>query len=135
MAQVVTLFFDLGELRGYQYHTGLVFAALIDGVGHAVANGGRFDGIGEAFGRARPATGFSANVKAILQKAESQSEAPKILAPALANNEQDISLLEAINTLRQQGNVVVQALPQSDSNGQFEKQLILQNGQWQLSDR
>lgn len=130
----ITLFFDLGELRGYQYHTGLVFGALIDGVGHAVANGGRFDGIGEAFGRARPATGFSANVKAILQKANNKSETPKILAPALANNEQDISLLEAISTLRQQGHVVVQALTQSPESEQFEKQLILQNGQWQLSD-
>lgn len=130
----ITLFFDLGELRGYQYHTGLVFAALIDGVGHAVANGGRFDGIGEAFGRARPATGFSANVKAILQKANGQPQAPRILAPALANNDQDISLLKAINALRQQGNIVVQALPQSEDCGQFEKQLILQNGQWQLSD-
>ena len=60
------LFFDLAELRGFAYHTGLVFAAYVDGLGHSVANGGRFDNLGEAFGRGRPATGFSINVKALL---------------------------------------------------------------------
>ncbi len=58
----VSVFFDFTELRGYHYHTGLVFAAYVDGVGQAVANGGRYDDIGEVFGRARPATGFSTSL-------------------------------------------------------------------------
>ena len=58
---------DLLELRGYQYHTGLVFAAYVDGIGHAVANGGRYDGIGKLFGRERAATGFSADVENIAE--------------------------------------------------------------------
>ena len=62
----VNLYFDLSELRGYHYHTGLVFAALAPGHGQAVANGGRYDDIGEVFGRARPATGFNTDLKALL---------------------------------------------------------------------
>jgi ATP phosphoribosyltransferase regulatory subunit len=55
--------FDLAELRGYHYHTGMVFAAFIPSVGREIARGGRYDNIGEVFGRARPATGFSADLK------------------------------------------------------------------------
>ena len=55
----VPLYFDLGELRGYHYHTGMVFAAFVPGVGQSIAQGGRYDDIGADFGRARPATGFS----------------------------------------------------------------------------
>ena len=49
--------FDLAELRGYHYHTGIVFAAYAPGHGRALANGGRYDDVGAVFGRARPATG------------------------------------------------------------------------------
>ena len=62
----VKVYFDLSELRGYHYHTGLVFSALAPGHGQAVANGGRYDHIGEVFGRARPATGFNTDLKALL---------------------------------------------------------------------
>ncbi len=62
----VTLHFDLCELHGYHYHTGLVFAAYLPGQGEAIANGGRYDHIGRVFGRARPATGFSFDLKALL---------------------------------------------------------------------
>jgi ATP phosphoribosyltransferase regulatory subunit len=61
----VTLHFDLGELRGYRYHTGVVFAAYVPGVGREIARGGRYDDIGAAFGRARPATGFSTDLRAL----------------------------------------------------------------------
>lgn len=57
------LYFDLGELRGYHYHTGVVFAAFVPGVGQSIAQGGRYDDIGADFGRARPATGFSTDLK------------------------------------------------------------------------
>src|SRR5690606_29012622 len=59
------LYFDLGELRGYHYLTGMVFAAFAPGYGNPIASGGRYDHIGEVFGRARPATGFAVDITAI----------------------------------------------------------------------
>ncbi len=63
----VALYFDLSELRGYHYHTGAVFSLYVTGAGEAIANGGRYDNFGAAFGRARPASGFSADLKQLLQ--------------------------------------------------------------------
>jgi ATP phosphoribosyltransferase regulatory subunit len=57
--------FDLAELRGYHYHSGVVFDAYCDGVTGAVARGGRYDEVGKAFGRARPATGFSIDLRSM----------------------------------------------------------------------
>jgi ATP phosphoribosyltransferase regulatory subunit len=57
--------FDLAELRGYHYHSGVVFDAYCDGVTGTVARGGRYDDVGKAFGRARPATGFSIDLRAL----------------------------------------------------------------------
>jgi ATP phosphoribosyltransferase regulatory subunit len=57
--------FDLAELRGYHYHSGVVFDAYCDGVTGPVARGGRYDEVGKAFGRARPATGFSIDLRAL----------------------------------------------------------------------
>jgi ATP phosphoribosyltransferase regulatory subunit len=57
--------FDLAELRGYHYHSGVVFDAYCDGVSGPVARGGRYDEVGKAFGRARPATGFSVDLRAL----------------------------------------------------------------------
>ena len=66
------LYFDLADAPGYRYHTGLVFAAHWPGIGRAIANGGRYDGIGAAFGRHRPATGFSGDLKTWAELAASQ---------------------------------------------------------------
>jgi ATP phosphoribosyltransferase regulatory subunit len=63
----VSLHFDLAELRGYHYHTGLVFAAFVPGLGQEIARGGRYDDIGRLFGRARPACGFSADLQELLR--------------------------------------------------------------------
>jgi ATP phosphoribosyltransferase regulatory subunit len=60
------LSFDLAELRGYHYHSGLVFAAYAEGYSDAVARGGRYDEVGRAFGRARAATGFSLDLRELL---------------------------------------------------------------------
>ena len=57
--------FDLAELRGYHYHSGVVFDAYCDGVAGAVARGGRYDEVGKAFGRARAATGFSIDLRTL----------------------------------------------------------------------
>jgi ATP phosphoribosyltransferase regulatory subunit len=57
--------FDLAELRGYHYHSGVVFDAYCDGVAGPVARGGRYDEVGKAFGRSRPATGFSIDLRGL----------------------------------------------------------------------
>lgn len=63
----VPINFDLAELRGYHYHSGLVFAAYAPGCADAVARGGRYDEIGKVFGRARAATGFSLDLRELLR--------------------------------------------------------------------
>ena len=73
----VNLHFDLCELHGYHYHTGLVFAAYVPGQGEAIANGGRYDDIGRVFGRARPATGFSIDLKTLLGLLPAADAAPR----------------------------------------------------------
>lgn len=102
--------FDLAELRGYHYHTGVVFAAFVPTIGKEIARGGRYDNIGAVFGRARPATGFSADLKqlALLGKKYGQEEiSQRIFAPYL----DEPSLNEKIRDLRSQGQVVIQQLP------------------------
>ena len=63
----VPIHVDLAELRGLRYHTGLVFAAFVPGYGREIARGGRYDGVGSEFGRALPATGFSADMNELLR--------------------------------------------------------------------
>jgi ATP phosphoribosyltransferase regulatory subunit len=63
----VPVSFDLAELRGYHYHSGVVFDAYCEGLSTAVARGGRYDEVGKAFGRARPATGFSIDLRAVAE--------------------------------------------------------------------
>ena len=102
--------FDLAELRGYHYHTGMVFAAFIPSVGREIARGGRYDNIGEVFGRARPATGFSADLKLLsaLSKQTLQiAQRELIFAPY----SDDAALNEKIRDLRAQQRAVVQQLP------------------------
>jgi len=104
------LHFDLAELHSYHYENGLVFGAFHPGQGQALARGGRYDGIGEVFGRARPATGFSADLKRLLLSGEDGRDDHRgggILAPA----EDDPDLVELIDRLRQDGERVIQALP------------------------
>jgi len=102
--------FDLAELRGYHYHTGMVFAAFIPSVGREIARGGRYDNIGAVFGRARPATGFSADLKLLssLSKQACQAKSSELIfAPYL----DDVALNEKIRDLRAQQLAVVQQLP------------------------
>jgi len=102
--------FDLAELRGYHYHTGMVFAAFIPSVGREIARGGRYDNIGEVFGRARPATGFSADLKVLssLSKQSCQVEPRELI---FAPYSDDSALSEIIRDLRARQQAVVQQLP------------------------
>jgi len=127
----VRLYFDLSELRGYHYHTGLVFAALVPGWGQAVANGGRYDHVGEAFGRARPATGFNTDLKALIALM-SRADEPRrnaILAPA----DDDLALWQMAQQLRADGERVINALPGQHSAADCDRQLLRdQDGRWQV---
>lgn len=126
--------FDLAELRGYHYHTGVVFAAFVPTVGREIARGGRYDNIGKIFGRARPATGFSADLKflAALSKTDYQTESgTAIFAPY----DEDYELIVKIRDLRAQGITVIQQLP-GQTGGARELNcsatLEKQNQNWQV---
>lgn len=99
--------FDLADLRGYHYHSGLVFSAYAHGYAGPLAMGGRYDEVGQAFGRARPATGFSLDLRGLVT-ALPPAELPKgILAPYI----EDLILQEKIGALRAAGEVVIVDLP------------------------
>jgi ATP phosphoribosyltransferase regulatory subunit len=61
--RVDALHVDLADLRGYHYHNGVIFSVFVAGEPAAIGNGGRYDGVGRAFGRARPATGFTLDLR------------------------------------------------------------------------
>lgn len=108
----VSVSFDLSELRGYHYHSGVVFAAYAKGYKGPLALGGRYDEVGQAFGRARPATGFSLDLRGVVTALPPAVSEQAIFAPALA----DAALTEKIESLRQQGHVVIQELPGAQSD-------------------
>jgi ATP phosphoribosyltransferase regulatory subunit len=122
----VSLYFDLTELRGYHYHTGLVFAAYAEGARAEVAKGGRYDRVGEAFGRSRPATGFSADLKTLLQWFAETTAGEVILAPAVAS----VALQQTISDLRAQGRRVVQQLPDESVRVSGSHELVLVGDRW-----
>jgi ATP phosphoribosyltransferase regulatory subunit len=109
--------FDLAELRGYHYHTGVVFAAFVPSVGREIARGGRYDNIGAIFGRARAATGFSADLKvlSVLGKRLYQKEPHALIFAPYLN---EAALNEKIRDLRAQGLAVVQQLPGDSGTAQ-----------------
>ena len=105
----VPLHYDLAELRAYHYQTGVVFAAFVPGEGQEVARGGRYDHIGEVFGRARPATGFSADLKGLIRLADAAgAPAPQAILAPWGN---EAALAARIGALRAAGEVVVRELP------------------------
>ncbi len=123
------LSFDLADLRGYHYHNGVVFAAYYPGFPSAIARGGRYDGVGKEFGRARPATGFSMDLREVARLATVSEPSHAILSPYSATNP---SLAAVVKELRQQGEVVVELLPDETLNeGQVcDRRLVSSDGQW-----
>ena len=130
----VPLYFDLGELRGYHYHTGVVFAAFVPGLGQSIAQGGRYDDLGADFGRARPATGFSTDLRHLVELGQACVTPP--CAAVWAPLADDPLLWSRIRELRAAGRRVIQALPgQSvqDARGcGCDGQLEWRDGAWQL---
>ncbi len=123
----VALRFDLAELAGYGYHNGPVFSAYHAQAGKALARGGRYDGIGGAFGRARPATGFDVNLNELAGALE--ADAAAIWAPWTESADPDREA--AIRQLREAGEAVVVALTEDDARpGRCNRILINRGGAW-----
>jgi ATP phosphoribosyltransferase regulatory subunit len=125
--------FDLADLAGYQYHTGVMFAAYCAGAPNAMARGGRYDHIGERFGRARPATGFSIDLREITELLPNLPATQAISAPWAM----DADLRAAIETLRASGEIVIEALAgQTHQEEDFicNRALVLENNSWVVRD-
>ena len=105
---------DLADLRGYQYESGAMFAIYVPGLPNAVARGGRYDHVGEAFGRARPATGFSLDLRELARLLPAATAVSAIRAPW----GREPALIELIASLREQGEIVIQLLPGEESSQQ-----------------
>ena len=118
---------DLAELRGYRYHSGFVFAAFVPGYGREVARGGRYDEIGSVFGRARPATGFSADLKTLITL-QTSGAGPPDLDAVTAPWSDDPALHDAIRELRSHGERVIQCLPGEVPTSS--RRLNRRGGQW-----
>ncbi|MBI4207069.1 MAG: ATP phosphoribosyltransferase regulatory subunit [Betaproteobacteria bacterium] len=122
--------FDLAELRGYHYHSGAVFAAYAEGWPNALALGGRYDEVGKAFGRARPATGFSMDLRELVSASPDGRTRSGILAPYLPRN---AALQRRIEALRSRGEIVIEDLPgHAGARAELgcERKLVRRNGKW-----
>ncbi len=120
---------DLSDLRGYHYHNGVVFAAYCPDYPAAIALGGRYDGAGAAFGRARPATGFSMDLREVARLAPRPVTNGAILAQHAGH---DGKLAAHIATLREQGEVVVELLPGETAceGPACDRKLVSVGGHW-----
>lgn len=121
--------FDLADLRGYSYYSGIRFAVYATGVSDALVRGGRYDEVGAVFGRNRPAVGFSLDVKQLV----GAIAAPPLRAAIRAPWPVDASALRAVASLRKQGETVVCALPGSSNQiDEFDcdRELVSVGGQW-----
>ncbi|MFM9971551.1 MAG: ATP phosphoribosyltransferase regulatory subunit, partial [Burkholderiales bacterium] len=129
---------DLADLRGYQYHSGVVFSAYAgktSGVGanhhvgrNPLALGGRYDEVGKAFGRARPATGFSLDLRD-LSRVVSLGEQSSMIRASYGDQ---ASLKDEIARLRAAGHIVIQTLPDSDDGQQCNRELVFVDGKWSI---
>ena len=130
----VSINIDLSELRGYNYHTGMIYTAFVPNEGKGIAFGGRYDDIGSAFGKARPATGFSTDVKQLLELQNISEDTPdKIFAPVNDND----SLHKKITELREKGKIVIQELEGQNATAKemnCNQTLVCENDQWVVKE-
>ena len=130
----VELSIDLADLRGYQYHSGVMFAAYVDGLPQPIARGGRYDQVGKAFGRSRPATGFSLDLLTLAGLSPLNSRKQAVLAPWI----DDASLDQVIADLRNCGEVVIQVLPGEvleAAEYECDRELVKHANSWELKKK
>ena len=125
---------DLADLRGYQYHSGVMFAAYVDQLPQPIARGGRYDHVGQAFGRPRPATGFSLDLLTLANLSPMNVRKLAILAPWV----EDAALNKAITTLRSQGEVVIQVPVGTAAEAaeyECDRELVKQGSSWEVKKK
>jgi ATP phosphoribosyltransferase regulatory subunit len=125
--------FDLADLRGYGYYSGVRFAMYVAGTGDALVRGGRYDEVGAVFGRKRPAVGFSLDLKELVIAVPAQPLKAAIRAPWGVEG----GLREALAQLRGQGETVVCAMPGHESEvDEFncDRELVHVAGKWVVRD-
>lgn len=122
--------FDFCELRGYSYHTGVMFAAYTPSYGYALAKGGRYDDIGKEFGESRPATGFSADLKSLMRVSGLQKRitSEDVIAPFGA----DTGLLAKIKELRTTRRVIQRLSSQDEDNYGCSYVLCREGDDWKV---
>ena len=120
------LMFDLGEVKAYEYHDGIVFAAYSEKYSKAIAQGGRYDGLSQSFDSPREATGFSFDLKFLIHQQAIGLNNKKVLnAPNIDNPD----FIEFINQLRAQGHII-----RTDLKGSNEVDFVNENGKWKLKE-
>ena len=118
------LMFDLGEVKAYEYHDGIVFAAYSQKFSKAIAQGGRYDGLSQSFDSTREATGFSFDLKFLIHQQASKVKSKKVLnAPNIDNPD----FIKLVNQLRAQGHVI-----KTDLKGSNNVDFVNKNGKWKL---
>ncbi len=133
LADVAKIRFDLAELRGYHYHSGVVFAAYAQGWSNALARGGRYDEVGKAFGRARAATGFSMDLRELASARPNGGAKPGVLAPYKPH---DAALQKRIGALRARGEIVIVDLPGHAGTRRelsCDRRLVRRAGAWTIA--
>ena len=120
----IKLMFDLGEVKAYEYHDGIVFAAYSQKFSKAIAQGGRYDGLSQSFDSTREATGFSFDLKFLIHQQASKVKSKKVLnAPNIDNPD----FIKLVNQLRAQGHVI-----KTDLKGTNDVDFVNKNGKWKL---
>ena len=125
---------DLADLRGYQYHSGVMFAAYVDQLPQPIARGGRYDHVGQAFGRSRPATGFSLDLLTLANLSPMNMHKRAIIAPWV----EDAALSQAIAALREAGEVVIQApagMKLEAAEYECDQELVKQGSAWEVKKK
>jgi ATP phosphoribosyltransferase regulatory subunit len=123
--------FDLSDMSGYAYYSGMRFAVYGDGSSDALARGGRYDEVGAVFGRNRPAVGFSLDLKALAEVAGPAPMSTAIRAPWA----EDPELRAAVRRLREAGETVLAMLPGHEMEAQAfdcDRELVEEGGRWLL---
>jgi len=132
VSDLPALILDFADLASFDYHSGLIFSAYVEGCPNEILRGGRYDDVGAVYGRARPATGFSVDLRELVSLQTSHTK-PKaaIRAPWLY----DADLMSVIRQLRSQGEVVLQSLPNTAHEEEefvCDRQLVQANAVWKV---
>lgn len=126
------LMLDLADVASFEYHSGVVFAAFVSGCPNAILRGGRYDDVGAVYGRARPATGFSVDLRELASLQGTQATAKSAIRAPWRH---DTELVKAVRALRARGEVVVQSLPNTEQEEEefiCDRELVHTGQGWQV---